>query len=91
MKKVMFVFGMFASVVLVSCGSESGKRTPGKVMRVRSVETREINFVRLSEVQEKVFREGDTVRINTVNHQIVSGIEYVKSPSSFVETVILEK
>lgn len=71
MKKVMFVFSMFASVVLVSCGSRSGQRVPGKPVRVKEILTRKVNFVRLKEVEQGIYRSGDTVRINSFTHSII--------------------
>jgi hypothetical protein len=93
MKKVMFVFGIFASVVLVSCGSKSGQRQPGKAVRVREVETNQVNFVRLNTVEQGIYRVGDTLKMNGLTHSVVYNIEDIVSlkHSGMLENIIIEK
>jgi hypothetical protein len=93
MKKVMFVFGIFASVVLVSCGSKSGQRVPGKAVRVREVETNQVNFVRLNQVEQGIYREGDTLKMNGLTHAVVYNIDDIISlkQSGALENIIIEK
>jgi hypothetical protein len=93
MKKVMFVFGIFASVVLVSCESKSGQRVPGKAVRVREVETNQVNFVRLNQVEQGIYREGDTVKMNGVTHAVVYNIDDIISlkQEGTLENVVIEK
>jgi hypothetical protein len=93
MKKVMYVFGIFASVVLVSCESKSGQRVPGKVVRVREVGTNQINFTRLNQVEQGIYREGDTLKMNGVTHSVVYNIEDIISlkQEGILENVVIEK
>ena len=95
MKKVMFVFGMLASVLLVSCGSRSGQRVPGKAVRVKEIGTSKVNFVRLNEVEQGIYRSGDTVRINSFTHSILYKMNETDKESRSIwykgVDVILEK
>jgi len=93
MKKVMFVFGMLASVVLISCGSQSGQRETRKAVRVRELETNQVNFVRLNKVEEGIYRVGDTLKMNGVTHSVVYNIEDIISlkHSGMLENVVIEK
>ena len=95
----MFAFGIFSSlvlvscgsVVLVSCGSKSGQRVPAKSIRVREVGSRTVNFIRLNSVEQGIYRVGDTVKMNGTTHSIVYGVEDIVSASGMIKTVILEK
>lgn len=93
MKKVMFVFGIFASVVLVSCGSKSGQRVPGKAVRVREVGTNQVNFVRLNQVEQGIYREGDTLKMNGITHSVIYNIDDIIAlkNSGALENIIIEK
>jgi hypothetical protein len=93
MKKVMFVFGIFASVVLVSCGSKSGQKVSGKAVRVREVETNQVNFVRLNQVEQGIYREGDTLKMNGVTHAVVYNIDDIIAlkQAGTLENIIIEK
>jgi hypothetical protein len=93
MKKVMFVFGILASVVLVSCESKSGQRVPGKAVRVREVGTNQVNFTRLNQVEQGIYREGDTIKMNGVTHSVVYNIEDIISlkQEGILENVVIEK
>lgn len=93
MKKVMFVFSMLASVVLVSCGSQSGQRQPSKVVRVREINTNQVNFVRLNTVEQSVYRVGDTLKMNGVTHSVVYNIDDIISlkNSGVLEDIVIEK
>lgn len=95
MKKVMFVFSMFASVVLVSCGSDSGSghRDTRKAVRVREIGTNQVNFVRLNTVEQGVYRVGDTLKMNGLTHSVVYNIEDIIAlkQSGMLENIIIEK
>jgi hypothetical protein len=93
MKKVMFVLGMFASVVLVSCGSQSGQRETRKAVRVREVETNQANFLRLNTVEQGIYRVGDTLKMNGVTHSIVYNLDDIISlkHSGMLKNIIIEK
>ena len=93
MKKVMYVLSLVGSVVLVSCGSQSGQRETRKAVRVRELETNQVNFVRLNKVEEGIYRVGDTLKMNGVTHSVVYNIEDIISlkHSGMLENVVIEK
>jgi hypothetical protein len=93
MKKAMVVLSILASVVLASCGSKSGQKAPGKVVRVREVGTNQINFTRLNQVEQGIYREGDTLKMNGVTHSVVYNIEDIISlkQEGILENVVIEK
>ena len=94
MKKVMFVLSLVGSVVLVSCGgSQSGQRETRKAVRVREIGTNQVNFVRLNTVEQGIYREGDTLKMNGVTHSVVYNIEDIISlkHSGMLENIVIEK
>jgi len=93
MKKVILAFSIFASVVLVSCGSKSGQREPGKAVRVRDLATRELTFLRLNTVEQNIYRQGDTVQMNAVTHSVLYSFNDIVSAktNNILKEVILEK
>jgi hypothetical protein len=71
MKKVMLAFSIFASVVLVSCGSQSGKREVGKIAKVKGLVSDNINWVRLNTIESELFKVSDTIIMNKSSHTVV--------------------
>jgi len=86
---------MLASVVLVSCGNDSGSGhiETRKAVRVRELETNQVNFVRLNTVEQGIYRVGDTLKMNGVTHSIVYNIDDIIAlkHSGMLENIIIEK
>ena len=73
MKQFILVLSIIS--LLASCSeSRSGKREPNyTIVRVKMVnDSSVVDWVRLNTVETKVFRVGDTVRMNSNVHTIVT-------------------
>lgn len=73
MKQFILVLSIIS--ILASCSeSKSGKREPNyTIARVKMVnDSSTIDWVRLNTVESKVYRVGDTVRMNVNVHTIVT-------------------
>lgn len=90
MNKLLLVIVLILSVILVSCGNEkSGNRSVEyKVVRVKEVKSRKINWVRLNTIEQTVFRIGDTVLINPTIHVLSPNNVEPEGTYKFVSVVI---
>lgn len=69
MKKVMFFLLVVSLMASCSDREYSGNREVTQIARVR-LDNGEIDWVRLNAVEMKVYKEGDTTRINRLTHRI---------------------
>jgi len=68
MKKVMLAIAIVS--LMASCGeSQSGKREVTQIVKVK-LSNGDLDWIRLNSIEMRVFKEGDSVRMNRTVHRI---------------------
>ena len=74
----MRYFYIFLSIFLISCSEEIEKKSY-VIKRIKSVSTNSVNYVVIPSIlyEAKVYKEGDTVWVNTTTHRIDDSSENI--------------
>jgi hypothetical protein len=91
MNKLLLLVVLILSVTLVSCGNENKSGNRGveyKVVRVKEIKSRKINWVRLNTIEQNIFRIGDTILINPTIHVLSPNNVEPEDTYKFVSVVI---
>jgi hypothetical protein len=87
MNKLMLIIVLILSVILVSCGN-GNRSVEYKVVRVKEIKSRKINWVRLNTIEQNIFRIGDTILINPTIHVLSPNNVEPEDTYKFVSVVI---